>query len=270
MFMNQDKTQNTSLPLITIATVTYNAGATLQRTLDSVAAQDYNRIEHLIIDGLSTDNTLSLVQRYVEQNNNRHQIRLTSEPDDGLYDAMNKALTLAAGDYVVFLNAGDKLHSQDTISEIVKCAQWRKGRNSNPAILYGETDLVDDEGKFVRHRRLTAPETLTWKNFLSGMRVCHQSFYVRSDIAKSESYNLNFRYSADYDWCIRIMRHAEKRGLPMANVGEILTDYLAEGMTTRHQRASLFERLRIMARHYGWFAALASHLWIVVRAIFVR
>jgi hypothetical protein len=66
------------------------------------------------------------------------------------------------------------------------------------------------------------------------------------------------------------MRHAEKRGLPMANVGEILTDYLAEGMTTRHQRASLFERLRIMARHYGWFAALASHLWIVVRAIFVR
>lgn len=78
MYMNPDNTANNIRPLITIATVTYNAGATLQRTLDSVAAQDYNRIEHLIIDGLSTDNTLSLVQRYVEQNNNRHQIRLTT------------------------------------------------------------------------------------------------------------------------------------------------------------------------------------------------
>ncbi len=267
MFMNQDKTQNTSLPLITIATVTYNAGATLQRTLDSVAAQDYNRIEHLIIDGLSTDNTLSLVQRYVEQNNNRHQIRLTSEPDDGLYDAMNKALTLAAGDYIVFLNAGDKLHSQDTLSEIVKCAQWRKGRNSNPAILYGETDLVDDEGKFVRHRRLTAPEALTWKNFLSGMRVCHQSFYVRSDIAKSESYNLNFRYSSDYDWCIRIMKKAAQRRLKITNTHQILTDYLNEGMTTKNHRKSLVERLKLMAQHYGWPQAIAAHCWFVIISI---
>ena len=88
MYMNQDSNNvpDSSLPLITIATVTYNAEATLQRTLDSVAAQDYGKIEHLIVDGVSTDRTLSLVQRYVEQNNNRHQIRLTSGPDDGLYE----------------------------------------------------------------------------------------------------------------------------------------------------------------------------------------
>ena len=135
--MNQDSNNapNTTLPLITIATVTYNAEATLQRTLDSVAAQDYARIEHLIVDGVSKDKTLSLVQRYVEQNNNRHQIRLTSEPDEGLYDAMNKALLLATGEYIVFLNAGDKLHSQDTISKIVTCAKWKKGNHRNPAIL---------------------------------------------------------------------------------------------------------------------------------------
>lgn len=270
MFMNQDKTQNTSLPLITIATVTYNAGATLQRTLDSVAIQSYDRIEHLIIDGLSTDKTLSLVQRYVEQNNNRHQIRLTSEPDEGLYDAMNKALMLAAGDYIVFLNAGDKLHSQDTISEIVKCSHWQKGRNSNPAILYGETDLVDNEGNFVRHRRLTAPEVLTWKKFLSGMRVCHQSFYVRTDIAKSESYNLNYRYSADYDWCIRIMKKAAQRRLKITNTHLILTDYLNEGMTTKNHRKSLVERLKLMAMHYGWTQAISAHGWFVIRAVIKR
>ena len=267
--MNQDKVVN-SLPLITIATVTYNAGATLQRTLDSVAAQDYDKIEHLIVDGLSTDKTLSIVQRYVEQNNNRHQIRLTSEPDDGLYDAMNKALALASGDYIVFLNAGDKLHSQDTISKVAACARWRKGRNSNPAIIYGETDLVDDKGNFLRHRRLTTPEKLSWNHFLQGMRVCHQSFYVRADFAKSENYNLDYRYSADYDWCIHIMKKAAKRRVPIKNTHEILTDYLNEGMTTQNHRKSLIERLKLMAMHYGWGRTIAAHGWFVVRAVIKR
>ncbi|MBO7067203.1 MAG: glycosyltransferase [Bacteroidaceae bacterium] len=268
--MNPDKVANTTLPLITIATVTYNAEATLQRTLDSVMSQDYARIEHLIIDGLSTDKTLSLVQRYVEQNNNRHQIRLSSEPDEGLYDAMNKALVQATGEYIVFLNAGDKLHSQDTISKVVECAGWRKGNNGNPAILYGETDLVDNEGKFIRHRRLKAPKVLTWKKFLSGMRVCHQSFYVRTDLARSESYNLSYRYSADYDWCIRIMKKAAKRRIPIKNTGQILTDYLSEGMTTKNHRKSLMERLRLMARHYGWGPAITAHCWFVIRAVIKR
>ena len=95
-------------PLITIATVTYNAGATLQRTLQSVACQDYPRIEHLIVDGRSRDDTLPLVQRYVEQNTMAsvpHSIRLVCEHDQGLYDAMNKAIRQATGEYIVFLNA---------------------------------------------------------------------------------------------------------------------------------------------------------------------
>lgn len=272
MYMNQDSNNvpNNSLPLITIATVTYNAEATLQRTLDSVAAQDYEKIEHLIVDGVSTDRTLSLVQRYVEQNNNRHQIRLTSGPDDGLYDAMNKALSLATGEYIVFLNAGDKLHTADTISKIVSCAKLKKGNLRNPAIIYGETDLVDNEGRFVRHRRLTTPDSLTWKSFLSGMRVCHQSFYARTDLAKTESYNLSYHYSADYDWCIRIMRKAAKRRLRIVNTHLILTDYLNEGMTTRNHRKSLLERLRLMARHYGWSNAIAAHGWFIIRAVIKR
>lgn len=267
--MNQDSNNapNTTLPLITIATVTYNAEATLQRTLDSVAAQDYARIEHLIVDGVSKDKTLSLVQRYVEQNNNRHQIRLTSEPDEGLYDAMNKALLLATGEYIVFLNAGDKLHSQDTISKIVTCAKWKKGNHRNPAILYGETDLVDNDGNFIRHRRLTTPENLTWNDFLSGMRVCHQSFYARTDLARSESYNLSYHYSADYDWCIRIMKKAAKQRIPIKNTHQILTDYLNEGMTTKNHRKSLIERLKLMAHHYGWPKALAAHAWFIIRAV---
>lgn len=257
-------------PLFTIATVTYNAEATLERTLRSVASQDYARIEHIIIDGCSTDHTLSLVQHYVEENQARHSIRLVCEPDSGLYDAMNKALVAATGDYVVFLNAGDCLHSTDTISSLASQTQWRKGDNSHPAILYGDTHLVDAEGNFLRRRRLTPPEKLTQKTFLDGMRVCHQSFYVRTDIAKQELYNLGYRYSSDFDWCIRIIRRATRRRLPLVNTHLVLTDYLNEGMTTRNHRASLKERFRIMAHYYGWPATIFRHFWFIVRAIVKR
>ncbi|MBO4613243.1 MAG: glycosyltransferase [Bacteroidaceae bacterium] len=257
-------------PLISIITVTYNAEPTIERTLQSVKDQTYNRIEHVIIDGCSTDHTLSHIQRYVERNaQNRHIIRVVREPDKGLYDAMNKGIQQATGDYLVFLNAGDKLHADNTIEQLVVHSDWQTGR-ANYAVLYGETDLVDTEGNFLRHRRLQTPEELSSKSFRSGMLVCHQSFYVRTDLAKATPYDLHYRYSADYDWCIRIMKRAEKRRLRFLNTHLILTDYLSEGLTTKNHRRSLFERLRLMAHHYGWGTALAEHLWFVVRAIIKR
>ena len=257
-------------PLISIITVTFNAEHTLERTLQSVEHQTYPRIEHVIIDGCSTDHTFSHVQRYVERNGELpHLIRVVREPDNGLYDAMNKGIQQATGDYLVFLNAGDKLHETTTIEQMVGKIGWQRNR-ANYAVLYGETDLVDDEGRFLRHRRLQAPDKLTSRSFLSGMLVCHQSFYVRTDLAKATPYDLRYRYSADFDWCIRIMQRAEKRRLRFLNTSLILTDYLNEGLTTKNQRRSLFERLRIMARHYGWCSAIAAHLWFVVRAVVKR
>ena len=259
-------------PTFTIATVTWNAGHTIGRTIASVEAQTYAAVEHLIIDGCSTDGTMQEVQRYVERctdTNSAHTIRLIREPDNGLYDAMNKAITQAKGDYIVFLNAGDKLHDDTTLEQVAAIIR-KTPQPRRPAVVYGETDLVDDEGRFIRHRRLRAPEHLTARSFLAGMLVCHQSFYVRTDMAQQEPYNLHYRFSADYDWCIRLMRCAERRGLGLVNTHLILTDYLSEGMTTRNHRASLKERLRLMAHHYGWPAAIGAHLWFVIRAVIKR
>ena len=257
-------------PLISIITVTYNAELTIGRTLQSVESQSYPRIEHLIIDGCSTDHTMSHVQRYVERNGeNKHLIRVLREPDKGLYDAMNKGIQQATGYYLVFLNAGDKLHEPTSIEQIVEQTRWQRNQ-VNYAVIYGETDLVDNEGHFLRHRRLQAPEHLTAKSFLQGMLVCHQSFYVRTDIARTELYDLRYRYSADYDWCIRIMKRAERRRLRFLNTHLILTDYLSEGLTTKNHRRSLLERLRLMGRHYGWPRAILQHLWFVIRAIIKR
>ena len=257
-------------PLITIATVTYNAETTLERTLKSVASQDYARIEHLIIDGCSKDHTLSLVQRYVEQNQARHNIRLISEPDTGIYDAMNKALLNATGDYIVFLNAGDCLHETSTISLLVKQTNWVKGEHRHPAILYGDTHIVDEEGNFLRRRRLMPPEELTPDSFRNGMLVCHQSFYARTDLAKKEPYNLDYRFSGDFDWCIRLIRRAKRHRLKIVNTRLVLTDYLNEGMTTRNHQASLRERFRIMTHYYGWWPTVIRHFWFIIRVLIKR
>ena len=263
-----------SLPKITVVTVTYNAEQTLERTLQSVASQTYPRVEHLIVDGLSVDGTLSLIQEYAEDNSvcdTPHEIQFIREPDSGLYDAMNKAIDNANGDYLVFLNAGDKFHSDDTLERVVETVSSVHGNEFDeatwPAVLYGETDIVDDNGVFLRHRRLQTPEVLSWRSFLSGMLVCHQSFYVRTDMARQFHYNLRYRFSGDFDWCIRIMKDAQQQGQSLFNTRMVLTDYLSEGMTTKNHRKSLMERFRIMCRHYGCVQTIRQHLWFVVRAM---
>lgn len=254
----------------TVATVTYNAGSLLERTIASVESQDYPHVEHLIVDGNSQDRTLELVHRYQERNSVaavRHEVACLSEPDRGLYDAMNKALDLATGDYILFLNAGDSFHTADTLSRVA--GQVEAG-TARPAVVYGHTDIVDTDGRFLRHRRLAPPERLTWRSFRQGMLVCHQAFFARTDLAKLYPYDLRYRYSADFDWCVRILYAAERQHLSVHNLHLVVSDYLCGGMTTRHHRASLRERFRIMRRHYGLAVTLFLHAWFAVRQVTKR
>lgn len=261
---------------ITLITVTYNAQNVLQPTLDSVFCQKYPAIEHIVIDGASTDSTVSLAKDYMERSfasDLGHEVRLLVEPDNGIYDAMNKGLAMATGDYVCFLNAGDTLHSADTIAELVHntCVDSYitedDGKKRLPAVLYGETDIVDADGNFISHRRLSAPENLTWKSFRSGMMVCHQAFYARTDIAKNNPFDLSYRFSSDFDWCIRIMKDAEKKRLPLVDSHIVLANYLKEGTTTRNHKASLKERFHIMAKYYGFFKTSFNHVWFALRTM---
>lgn len=261
---------------ISLVTVTYNAAQVVCPTFDSVFRQTYPAIEHIIIDGASTDDTIAVAKDYMERSyasDNGHVVKLLAEPDNGIYDAMNKGLGMATGDYVCFLNAGDALHADDTIEELLRGSGADSfvaadGREDGlPAVLYGDTDIVDADRRFLCHRRLSPPDNLSWRSFRHGMLVCHQAFYARADIARELPYDLRYRYSADFDWCVRVMKAAEARGLPMASAGIVVADYLREGTTTRHHKASLRERFRIMAKYYGWMSTCLMHVWFVVRRV---
>lgn len=243
-------------PKFSIITITYNAAEVIEPTLQSVLAQTYTNYEYLLIDGGSTDGTVAKVQA-----SGIAIAHLVSERDNGLYDAMNKGIALATGDYLCFLNAGDAFYAPSTLQQIVDAI---KDEKELPGVLYGETAEVDESRNFVRMRRLSVPEKLTWRSFKDGMVVCHQAFYARRDIAPM--YDLKYRLSADVDWCIRVMKNASK----LVKVDATVVNYLQNGLSLKHHRASLIERFKIMKKHYGLLPTVFRHLWFVVRSIVKR
>ena len=159
-------------PLISIVTVTYNAAGTIVPTLRSVKEQTFKDFEHLIVDGASTDDTLTLARR-----EGLPDLRIISERDRGLYDAMNKGLHAARGKYILFLNAGDSFADAGVLEAYAKAA------SPETDIIYADTLLVDADRNVIGPRHLSAPEILTFESFSHGMLVCHQAFMVRRSVA---------------------------------------------------------------------------------------
>ena len=243
-------------PKFSIITITYNAASVIEPTLRSVLSQTYTNYEYLLIDGGSKDDTVAKAKA-----SGIEFAHIVSESDNGLYDAMNKGITLATGDYLCFLNAGDAFFAPDTLQTIADAAM---AEETLPDVLYGETAEVDDKRNFVRMRRLQAPKELTWRSFKNGMMVCHQAFYAKRDIAPM--YDLKYRLSADVDWCIKVMKQSKK----LVNVNVTVVNYLQNGLSLQHHRASLKERFWIMSKHYGLLPTVVRHLWFVIRAVIKR
>ena len=157
-------------PYLSIITVTYNAESTLGRTLESVASQTYRGfVEHIIVDGASKDRTVEMANSYKQQHE-EYSVTVVSEPDKGLYDAMNKGLKMAKGEFVCFMNAGDKFHDSETLEGVFDNIEHPE----QIGVIFGDTIVVDNEGNYLRQRHLNEPEELRWTSFKQGMLVCHQ------------------------------------------------------------------------------------------------
>jgi len=258
-------------PLISVITITYQAEANFRQTAESVLGQTYSNFEYLIIDGNSKDDTVSLIKEYESKFCARGiPFRWISEPDNGIYDAMNKGIKMASGDYVWFMNAGDSIASSECMEEILKTIpgyQINSGeisKNDLPDFIYGETCVVNEQGEILGARRLKSPEKLDWKSFKMGMLVCHQSMLAKRSVAPL--FDLKYRYSSDIDWTIRCLLISKN----IHNTHIITSHYQDGGVSTKKMRASLRERFKIMAKYYGFLPTAFRHLWFGCRALWFK
>ena len=177
---------------ISIITISFNAKATIENTLKSVANQSYKNIEHIIVDGGSKDNTLEICNSF------SHVSKIISEPDKGVYDAFNKGIKLTTGDIIGFLNADDVFFNKNSVQEIAKAFSENK-----TDIVYGNLDYINENGKVIRN----------WisKPYVKGLiqkawMPAHPTFYCRKEIYKRlGGYNDSFKIAGDFELCIRFL-----------------------------------------------------------------
>lgn len=240
---------NNKLPKISIITIVYNGIDTLDKTIKSIVNQEYKNIEYIIIDGNSTDGTQNLIASYGDKIS-----KWISEPDSGLYDAMNKGIKLATGDYLWFINSGDLIPEPTTLSAIFDSSITLDGD-----IYYGDTMMIDIDCNIIGERRLSPPEQLTWKSFKNGMVVSHQSFIAKRSLAPL--YNTKYRFSADFEWCLTILKRSHK----IINTNLVLSHFLDGGISKKNIVPGLKERFRIMVHFFGLISTLLYHLPIAIR-----
>lgn len=231
-------------PKLSVITIVYNNARDIERTMLSVLGQTHGNIEYIIVDGLSNDGTLQVIEKY------KHRVsKFISEKDNGIYDAMNKGLALATGDYLVFMNSGDEFYDSQTVAAVFAAAD-------DADIYYGETEMIADNGESLGQRRHKAPRQFTWRGFKYGMSISHQAIYVKRTIA--EPYDRQYELSGDIEWIIRAAKKAKK----IVNVNRYVAKYLVGGMSKTKHRQSLQERFNIMKQYYGLVPTVFNHFVI--------
>ncbi len=241
------------MPRLSIITITYNAEEFLERTLESIVSQTDQDFEYLLIDGQSRDGTLQIAERYRQRIN-----VLVSEPDKGLYDAMNKGQARASGTYTWFMNAGDEIAEKDAVEKLKKLMA------QDPDVIYSDTYMVDNSGTVLGLRSELmphkVPEALSWKKYGMGMLVCHQAFIAKKAIASPyRTDNL----SADIDWEIECLKRSER----VVQYPGILARYLTGGISHQQKWRSWKDRYRVLGKHFGFLPNLYNHFRIVLRSV---
>lgn len=230
-------------PKVTVITVCFNAEEKLETTLTSVLSQRYPNLEYIVIDGASTDRTLSIIQKHSSE-----LIRVYSQPDQGLYDAMNKGLLLASGEWVIYMNSGDTFYLEETLKEMVEA-----GHQAD--FIYGHPLVIGIDGdEHVWHKVIPDGNSIRPESFLKGMVVCHQALLVRRQIAPA--FDLRYRVASDIDWTIESL----KRSSRIYYYPGYICRYYRGGLSERKRTRALIERFLILHKHFGLTRTISAHL----------
>ena len=243
-------------PKISIITVVYNGESLLLPTMESVFEQTYPNIEYVVVDGGSKDGTPQIIERFKDKID-----QWVSEADKGLYDAMNKGIKMATGDFVWFINAGDKIYAADTVEKMMATY------TPETDVLYGEVMMVNENDQELGTRsEITTqklPQKLNWRSMAYGMVVCHQAILIRRNICPF--YEMN-NLTADIAWVIESLQKSKQT----TATNLILARYLTGGISKKRHQESLKDRYIVLQRYFGFLPNLFNHLVIIVRAIIFR
>lgn len=220
---------------ISIIIPTKNAYDKLKITLSSLAVQTYRNFECIIMDNLSTDDTQSLISQH---QNDIPNLVLYSAQDEGIYDAMNKGVSYATGEYILFMGAGDTLHSPDILAQVNDTLT-----HQTPDVLYG--NII-----YLPNQYISQPQALTNCYFKSGKMICHQSIIARKETLDTYPFDLKYPFGADRDWLIHTFRNQNT----FVHIPVAIADYDTSGYTSlaANRKAVWMESGKILRKYYGF------------------
>ena len=208
---------------ITIVTVCRNCKDTIESTISSVLEQTYQQIEYIIVDGMSTDGTYEIVSYYA------NTVKVIHEQDSGIYDAMNKGINSATGEYIYFLNSGDILADREIIKKVADIVLKEK-----PVLLCGNVNYVYSDGKVILHN-YSSRKMLNFFNLATGITVCHQAIFARTDIMKSKCFDISYTLWADQEFIAYCLNYKYK----VVYLNEIICNFDAHGFSSGEDKRGI-------------------------------
>lgn len=229
-------------PILSIVTVTRNAEELLSRTLSDIASRNHDDIEYIVVDGASTDSSVRLIAE------SSCVDKWISEPDRGIYDAMNKAVSMASGHYVLFMNAGDTFASPDTLSRLISTL-----RQSNDDVVYGHVIRAAHNGEPDR-LMISSPVLKPHR-----LAFCHQSVATRLELLKKYPFDISHKFSADF----KLYKQLQKDNATFSRIDFPVARFDTQGVSTRHRAKGLVDNMRVIFETDGLFNGLPAILHLL-------
>jgi len=247
---------------ISIITATYNSEATIRDTIESVLSQTYQDYEHIIVDGLSSDNTMRIVKEFAPRYNGR--IKIISEKDNGIYDAMNKGIRMASGDIIGILNSDDFYRDNMVLHDIANNIE------DNDAV-YGDLIYVDAKNTNKDLRLYSSKGFKLWK-FKLGLMPAHPTFYCRKDVYKKcGEYLLNLPIAADFDFIMRAMythriktKYIQRNFISM-RIGGASTSGIKSYIQSLNDRRYAFKKNNIKTNYFLLGIGYTIKIWQILK-----
>jgi glycosyltransferase involved in cell wall biosynthesis len=219
-----------NIPLITIITVVFNNPKLLEKTILSVNSQTFKNKEYIIIDGNSGYKNIKILQKY-----NRFIDQWVTEPDRGIYDAMNKGIKKSNGKWIIFLNAGDKFYSKNILKDIF----FKKKYNAD--LIYGDTVVIKNNNQYLK-----IAKKFSYLNFFfwSTRVVCHQSVFAKIKLLK-QKFNIQYILKAELDWYFMVLKKTKK----IMYLNKPVSKYLEGGLSSKNFYLENKETLKVLMKH---------------------